>query len=117
MRVDSFSVGIETLQNSNSDRLLTENRTVVQDSYQIQEGNTKEVTVSKVETAIKKMNDFIEPLETNLKFQFHEELHEYYVAIVNPITNEVIKEIPPKKMLDMYAAMADYMGFLIDKKI
>jgi flagellar protein FlaG len=117
MRVESFSVGTQSLQNSDNNRLQTESKTVVQASNEIQEVNPEEVSVSKVETAVKKMNDFIEPLRTNLKFQFHEELHEYYVTIVNPNTDEVIKEIPPKKMLDMYAAMAEYMGFLIDRKI
>lgn len=70
-----------------------------------------------VETVVSKMNDFIEPLRTNLKFVLHDELNEYYVTIINPYTNEVIKEIPPKKMLDMYAAMAELMGLFIDRKI
>jgi len=74
--------------------------------------NTEEV-----QTVVSKMNEFIEPLRTNLKFVFHDELNEYYVTIVHPKTNEVIKEIPPKKMLDMYAAMAELMGFFIDEKI
>ena len=30
---------------------------------------------------------------------------------------EVIREIPPKKMLDMYAEMADFMGLLVNKRI
>lgn len=66
---------------------------------------------------VQKLNEFIEPLRTNLKFILHDELNEYYVTIVNPLTNEVIKEIPPKKFLDMYAAMAELMGLMIDEKI
>ncbi|WP_342744356.1 flagellar protein FlaG [Oceanobacillus rekensis] len=41
----------------------------------------------------------------------------YYVTVIDSNTREVIKEIPPKKMLDMYAEMADFMGMLVDKKI
>lgn len=70
-----------------------------------------------VETVVSQLNGFIDPTRTNLKFTLHEELNEYYVAIVNPITNEVLKEIPPKKMLDMYAAMTQFLGVLIDEKI
>lgn len=78
-----------------------------------------EQNVSKedVYLAVDKMNNFLEPVTTNLKFVLHEELHEYYVTIINPQTNEVIKEVPPKKMLDMYVAMAKYMGLLVDEKI
>lgn len=75
------------------------------------------VKADEIEAVVESMNDFIHPLQTNLKFVFHEELNEYYVAVVNPLTNEVVKEIPPKKMLDMYAAMAEFMGILIDEKI
>ena len=42
---------------------------------------------------------FLTPLDTSLKFEFHEELNEYYVTIVDNTSNEVIKEIPPKKCL------------------
>lgn len=116
MRLDSVSVGTtSSLQNSDNNRHTAEIRTVGQEN-QFKELKL-EPSLKQVETAVEKLNDFVEPLRTNLKFQLHEELNEYYVTIVNPNTNEVIKEIPSKKILDMYAAMGEYMGFLIDKKI
>jgi flagellar protein FlaG len=117
MQVESVSVGTQSLQNSQyNNRQAAEVRTVVQENQPMEE-NHKDPSKKQVESAVEKLNDFVEPLRTNLKFQLHEELNEYYVTVVNPNTNEVIKEIPSKKILDMYAAMADYMGFLIDKKI
>lgn len=82
-------------------------------------GETVEQNVIKedVSVVVDKLNNFLEPVVTNLKFVLHEELEEYYITIVNPQTNEVIKEIPPKKLLDMYVAMAKYMGLLVDEKI
>ncbi|AGK55385.1 flagellar protein FlaG [Bacillus sp. 1NLA3E] len=71
----------------------------------------------KIEKAINGMNDFLKASNTHLKFQFHDELQKYYVAIVDDQTNEVVKEIPPKKLLDMYAAMVEYIGLLVDKKV
>ncbi|HLR72418.1 MAG TPA: flagellar protein FlaG [Pseudogracilibacillus sp.] len=85
---------------------------------QSEQDNTKqEVHKHEVKYTVEKLNDFIDPVRTNLKFVLHEDLHEYYVTVVDPLTNEVIKEIPPKKMLDMYAAMTEYMGLLVDEKI
>lgn len=78
---------------------------------------TEQIHNNDVKQAVQNLNTFIEPLQTNLKFQYHEDLNEYYVEVVNLLTDEVIREIPPKKLLDMYAAMADFMGLLIDKKI
>src|SRR5690625_4465159 len=75
------------------------------------------VNQKKVKEITTQLNNFIDPTLTNLKFEYHEDLNEYYVTVVNPVTKEVIKEIPSKKMLDMYAAMVEFMGVLIDEKI
>jgi flagellar protein FlaG len=70
-----------------------------------------------MEKIVQGMNDFLKPSPTHLKFEFHDELEEYYITMVDDVTHEVIKEIPSKKLLDMYAAMTDYLGILVDKKI
>lgn len=62
------------------------------------------------------LNEFIEPVQSALKFEFQEKLEEYYVTIINKSTNEVIKEIPSRKMLDVYATMAELLGFIVDEK-
>lgn len=66
---------------------------------------------------IESLNKFLEPKNTSLKFELHEELNEYYATIVNDETHEVIREIPSKKVLDIYAAMTEFLGFVVDKKI
>ncbi|MFJ7726535.1 flagellar protein FlaG [Neobacillus sp. NPDC097160] len=70
----------------------------------------------RTEKVLNSMNDFLKASNSHLKFQFHEGLKEYYVSIVDDTTDEVIKEIPSKKLLDMYAAMTDYLGLLVDRK-
>ncbi|WP_082174464.1 flagellar protein FlaG [Bacillus sp. FJAT-27231] len=72
---------------------------------------------AKMEKIVQGMNDFLKPSNTHLKFEFHDELEEYYVTMIDDETQEVIREIPSKKLLDMYAAMTDYLGILVDKKI
>lgn len=63
------------------------------------------------------MNEFLQASHTSLKFVLHDELNEYYVTLVDDVTHEVVKEIPSKKMLDMYAAMTQFVGLMVDKKI
>lgn len=70
-----------------------------------------------VKEIVNSMNEFIQPSHTSLKFEFHEKLNEYYVTIVDDSTRELVKEIPSKKLLDMYAAMTDFLGLMVDKKI
>ena len=49
------------------------------------------------------------------RFVLHEKLGEYYVKVVDNRTEEVVREIPPKEWLDFYAAMAEFMGLIVDK--
>ncbi|GGB55350.1 flagellar protein FlaG [Virgibacillus dakarensis] len=119
MRLEMVKAGSHPLQYRNDSKQMTTalNGSKVQN---VITQNVQDETINntdKVETVVSNLNEMMEPLQTNLKFVFHEELHEYYVTVVNPITDEVIKEIPPKKMLDMYASMAEFMGLLVDEKI
>jgi flagellar protein FlaG len=82
-----------------------------------QKKETQEVSKEQLEKVVKGMNEFLQPSQTSLKFKLHEELKEYYVQIIDERTNEVIREIPPKKLLDMYAAMMEFVGLIVDKKI
>lgn len=75
------------------------------------------VVKTEVEKTVNALNDFLIPEQRNIKFEFHEKLERYYVTVVNSETNEIIREIPPRKLLDLYADMADFMGFLIDKRV
>lgn len=71
----------------------------------------------KVEEIVDGMNKLLEASPTALKFEFHEKLNEYYVKIIDEKTKEIVREIPPKKMLDYYAAMTEFIGLIVDKKI
>ena len=71
----------------------------------------------KLEEITSALNHFLQPVYTSLKFVLHEKLDEYYVLVIDKSTEEVIREIPPEKLLDMYAAMAEYLGLIVDEKI
>lgn len=70
-----------------------------------------------MERVIDGINKVLEPSNTHIKFELHEKLNEYYVTVVDNNTNEVVREIPSKKWLDIYAAMTDFVGLIVDKKI
>jgi flagellar protein FlaG len=78
--------------------------------------NTEEYK-SKVKEVVSKMNEMLEVNDNSSKFLYHEGLDRYYVTIVNKQTNEVVKEIPPKKLLDAFYEMQKMLGMIVDKKI
>jgi len=78
---------------------------------------SQDLSKEEIKATVETLNDFLEPSFHDVQFVFHEDLDKYYVTVVDTATEEVIREIPPKKMLDMYAAMVEYMGILVDEKI
>ncbi|VEI04980.1 flagellar protein FlaG [Kurthia zopfii] len=69
------------------------------------------------QTAVNKMNEFMEHTNKNSKFIFHEGLGKYYVEVVDSKTDEVVKEIPPKQLLDAYYEMQKMIGNIVDYTI
>lgn len=67
--------------------------------------------------AIDNLNKLLESNHTHLKFRMHDKLKEYYVEIINDVTDEVIKEIPSKKLLDVAAKIQEMVGLLVDEKL
>lgn len=70
-----------------------------------------------LEDIVNGLNEFLQPSYTSLKFELHDKLNEYYVTVIDDKTREVVKEIPSKKLLDLYAAMTEFVGLVVDKKI
>jgi len=79
-------------------------------------GTEKQDLLPKLEKAVEALNKWLQTETTHLRFQLHEQLNEYYVEVVNDETNEVIRQVPPKKILDLAAKMQEMIGLLVDEK-
>jgi flagellar protein FlaG len=69
-----------------------------------------------LEKTVQNMNKWLQSSSTHLQFRLHDKLNEYYVEIVNDQTNEVIRQIPSKKLMDVAAQMQEMIGLLVDEK-
>ncbi|GAA0498948.1 hypothetical protein GCM10008986_27580 [Salinibacillus aidingensis] len=87
------------------------------DDQKAEDSYAKTLSREEAKHMIEGLNKFLEPTDTSIRYEYHEKLEDYYVTIVDEKSDEVIKEIPPKKMLDIYAAMAEFMGFIVDEKV
>lgn len=63
------------------------------------------------------MKELLEQTSTSSKYKLHEVVNIYYIQVLDTNTEEVLKEIPNKKFLDMYASMAELMGLIVDDKL
>lgn len=75
------------------------------------------VKLAELEDKVDGLNRMMEPNYTNLKFNVHETLDRIYVQVLDKNTEEIIREIPPEKFLDMVASMLEFVGLLVDERI
>jgi len=96
------------------------NVTIVREKQSVyeNEASSKEALSPNIaEKMTESLNKFLETTSTKLRYEYHEKLNKYYVTLVDKQTDEIVQEIPNKKLMDMHAAMLDFVGVLIDKKI
>lgn len=63
------------------------------------------------------MNRFVQAMDATIRFKIHEKSNQLMVQVVEQTNNVVIKEFPSSEFLDTIAAIRDYVGILLDKKI
>ena len=63
------------------------------------------------------MNRFVQAMDATIHFKVHEKSNQLMVQVVDQTNNKVLKEFPSSEFLDTMAAIRDYVGILLDKKI
>lgn len=75
------------------------------------------VSKEKLEEAVNSINEFLHTQNKASKFVFHDGLDKYYVQLVDAETDEIIKEIPPERLLNAFYEMKKLAGMIVDEKI
>lgn len=79
-------------------------------------GQQKERAASEatVDDAVKRANLRME--HTRCEYSYHKKTNRVSIKVINADTDEVIREIPPEKSLDMLQKMWEMAGILVDEK-
>lgn len=117
MRIDGTNISMPTMTQQSAEGQAP--RPVMKDiiTQQNQPTGDEKDTKEKLHQAIDSLNEFFTINNSELKFVFHEGLDTYYAQLVNSDTDEVIREIPSKKVLDVFYEMQKLVGMIVDKKI
>ncbi|WP_165847646.1 flagellar protein FlaG [Ammonifex thiophilus] len=70
-----------------------------------------------IEGVVHRLNLLLEVTYYDLRFRIHEATHDIIVQVVNRETGEVVREIPPKRILDMVAEMMRLVGILFEERV
>ncbi len=79
---------------------------------------SKEEVLSLAQEAVDNLNDMMKDFSKDLKFHLFVDGTDFaYVEVINPETNEVVKEIPPEEMVEAMIKIHDAVGMILDKYI
>ena len=68
-------------------------------------------TPKSIMKAIEAMNKELEPSGKKLAYSIHERTNQMIIKVIDIETDEVIKEIPDEKLMDMMADFVKHLGF------
>lgn len=83
-----------------------------------QGGDNQEAAASEkhIMTEISKANSRLKHHNTKCEFGYHETTGRVTIKVLDKDTEEVIREIPPEKTLEMIEKMWELAGFLVDER-
>lgn len=76
-----------------------------------------ELSKEELKDIVDKFNRFFDLFSIQLRFKLHEETKSWIVRVVDTKNDRVIREIPPEKILDMFAKMMELVGILFDERV
>ncbi|MFD0617380.1 flagellar protein FlaG [Paenibacillus sp. GCM10027629] len=93
-----------------NDRVLT--------STELLHKRTNDLSISDAafQKALEKVNKALNGVATRLEFNVHKSTGDVMVKVINAETNEVVREVPPEKIVDLVAKLEELSGLIIDEK-
>ena len=86
------------------------------DKSKTQDAQTQAPDEKKVIAGIEQANKVLKSNDSYLKFSIHKQTKQIVVKIMNSETNEVIREVPSEKILDMIAKLCELAGIMVDER-
>lgn len=102
----------ETTMTTSKDQLVTQSQ-----GENLPTADVQEISKEKLQHAVDTVNEFLQINHNASKFVLHDGLDRYFVQVVDTKTEKVVKEIPPKKLLDAFYEMQKLLGMIVDEKI
>jgi Uncharacterized flagellar protein FlaG len=87
------------------------------DQKSVQNKSEKNTALSSLKDAVDHANKISDEMQTHLKFEVYGKFNDIVVQVLDNDTNKVVREVPPKKLIDMVEKFCELSGFFMDKKV
>ncbi|NEU25588.1 flagellar protein FlaG [Paenibacillus polymyxa] len=95
-----------------TDPAITSEEGAVQSVIPAKAQLTHEQTIQQLQKAI----EAIQGPQKMFEISVHEKTHTIMIKVLNKETGDLIREVPPEKILDVAARMMEITGIIVDKK-
>ena len=78
---------------------------------------SKNIAQDDIMQAIKQANKALEGTNRRFEYSVHEQTNTIMIKVINSDTDEIIREIPPERILNLIAKLWELAGLIVDKKV
>ncbi len=107
---------VEKLSDKSLDNYFREKKFVKTVEEKQDEGFERNFSREDLEEAVKSTNKLIFNDSRKFEFKVHERTGRMMVKLIDRDTDEIVKELPPEKILDLVASIWDLVGILVDER-
>ncbi|BDR87049.1 flagellar protein FlaG [Clostridium tetani] len=76
----------------------------------------RDYTLDEAKKAADKLNKLFEDKSTYVEYEVYGKSKSITIKILNNKTKEIVKEIPPRKLIDMVDKLCELAGIFVDKR-
>ncbi len=73
-------------------------------------------STTEIDAAVNKVNSTLDAFSFSLRYKIHDESNRVMVQVIDKETDELIREIPPERLLRLAAQIQEMIGLLLDTK-
>jgi len=81
------------------------------------DGRVQSIDKKKLAEITDQLNQITKIFKHNIEFFIDDKLNKVVVKIINSVTGEVVRQIPPEKMLNLMRSIDQMLGLILDEKI
>lgn len=116
MKMDTEATKVAASSKAEEDSQMGKQSDSAKEQGRYEVENADRVSPDKVKKAVNEINQKIRPTHTSCQFSYHEKTNRITIKVIDDDTEEVIREIPPEKALDMLAKTLELEGILVDER-
>ena len=111
-RVEQSQKSVTQKINEDTKKIQEENETQKTQLERMQDEEQK----SRLKNIVDELNKNLDPLNTSLKFGFHDDSKVYYVSVIDTHTNNIIRKFPSDEATKLSLKMKELVGMMFDQK-